>query len=1044
MTAVSAAPPATPAQLKLHTHAQLFPDDASFNLCGAFRITGDVDVERLRTVLGRLGAGIRALNTAFEHHAGTVRAVHRRPAEDPADPAAAVPVTVLAGDARTEVARLLTEQADTPLPPDAPRQYDFRIYRDDEAVYLTLLFSHLVNDGYSFFNFVAELERLYAEPQAALSPACEDDPAALVQPSAPSPAAVEFFRERLGHLTTLGDDRLRGRRTTGGALRGEERRLELGDELSAAVRTRAKELGCTPFAFFLAAYLVTYARVTGGRTLVAGIPLANRRGLRQRQAFGYYVNTLPLAVDLRAHGTFEDLLRTVQSASVGMLRHQDLDLSAAAREAAPRIGSGLLATDNAFTYYKQPLEIRLPGSTVESLPLPRRLVKYPLSMNVEDYGAAFAVNVECSDEQWATDPLAVMHHVVELAAEDPKRRLEDIPALPPAAQARLFALVNPEAGQEPLAVPASLAAWFEETARRHPGRTAVRAEDGSLTYAELDERADRVARRLTEQVPGSHVGIAMRRGTDLVAVILGTLKARKTYVPLDPHSPAARIEQILTAFPEGIAVVEDEVHWPSSGLRSLASGELLAPGAGGERPAAGNAGDDPETCAYVIFTSGSTGRPKGVQVTHRNVMRLMRGSERHFGFGPGDTWSLFHSYAFDFSVWEIFGALLYGGTLAVVPETCAKSPDAFKEFLVREHVTVLNQTPSAFSQLLKVLTPEDAGRLAVRTVVFGGEALRYSALLPWYEIMGERARLVNMYGITETTVHVTHHAVTPEYARGETASAIGRPLPDLTVTVVDEDGNVCPPGVPGEMVVGGAGVTAGYLGRPELTAERFPLRGGERVYRSGDLGAVRPDGTLVHLGRIDKQVQLRGFRIELGEIETALLAVDGIRECTVRLDERDPEHPQLVAFAAGPAVPDDAAVRQVLRERLPAYMVPARIVRTAALPLTINGKVDEAALPWPAAAAEAVQEGQQGTASGSASTEEAVRAVWNRVLPGVAFGPDDNFFDIGGSSMHVVEVHRLLREALAAPGLEMIELFSHTTVRRLAAHIDTARGTIND
>ncbi|MCC2278185.1 amino acid adenylation domain-containing protein [Streptomyces sp. ET3-23] len=1034
MTAASAAPPATPAQLKLHTHAQLFPDDASFNLCAAYRITGDVDVERLRTVLRRLGAGIRALNTVFEQHAGTVRAVHRRPAEEPD-----VPVTVLAGDAREEVARILSEQADTPLPPDAPRQYDFRIYRDDEAVHLTLLFSHLVNDGYSFYNFAAELERLYADPQSALSPACEDDPAALVQPAAPSPAAVEFFRERLGHLTTLGDDRLQGRRTAGGALRGEERRLELGAGLSAAVRARAKDLGCTPFAFFLAAYLVTYARVTGNRALVAGIPLANRRGLRQRQAFGYYVNTLPLAVDLGDHGTFEDLLRTVQSTSVGMLRHQDLDLGAAAREAAPRIGSGLLATDNAFTYYKQPLEIRLPGTTVESLPLPRRLVKYPLSMNVEDYGADFAVNVECSDEQWATDPLAVMHHVVGLAAEDPKRRLEDIPALSPAAEAQLFALVNPEAGQEPFAVPASLAAWFEETARTHPQRTAVRAEDGTLTYAELDERADRVARRLLEQVPGGHVGIAMHRGTDLVAVILGTLKARKTYVPLDPHSPTARIEQILTAFPEGIAVVEDEEHWPSSGVRSLPADGLLAPGTAGERPPVPE--DDPEACAYVIFTSGSTGRPKGVQVTHRNVMRLMRGSERHFGFGPGDTWSLFHSYAFDFSVWEIFGAVLYGGTLAVVPETCAKSPDAFKEFLVREQVTVLNQTPSAFSQLLKVLAPEDAGRLAVRSVVFGGEALRYSALLPWYEIMGERAQLVNMYGITETTVHVTHHAITPESARTETASVIGRPLPDLTVTVVDEDGNTCPPGVPGEMIVGGAGVTAGYLSRPELTAERFPLRGGERVYRSGDLGAVRPDGTLVHLGRIDKQVQLRGFRIELGEIETALLTVGGVRECAVRLDERDPQHPQLVAFAAGPAVPDDAAVRQVLRERLPAYMVPARIVRTAALPLTINGKVDEAALPWPADATAAAPEH---AAAGSASTEDAVRAVWSRVLPGVTFGPDDNFFDIGGSSMHVVEVHRLLREALAVPELEMIELFSHTTVRRLAAHIDTARGTIND
>ncbi|WP_030759242.1 MULTISPECIES: non-ribosomal peptide synthetase [unclassified Streptomyces] len=1039
--------PATAPQLKLFTHQQLFPADASYNLSGLYRVTGEVDVPRLRGALGRLARGIRALNTRFEARDGAVHAVHHEP-EDDLD--TLVPLTASTGSARDLLAQDLARRSDTPIPPDA-RQYDFRVHQDDEGIHVTLLFSHLVNDGYSFFNFVAELERLYADPTAELSPAAQDDPAALVRAAAPGADTLEYFADRLGRLTTLGDDRLKGRRTPTGALLGEERSLEIDPELGELIRSRTRELGCTPFAFFLAAYLVTYARVTGGRELVTGVPLANRRGLRQRQAFGYFVNTLPLVVDLTEHGTFQELCRAVQSASVGMLRHQGFDLGAHARRIAPGLSGGLLAPDNTFTYYKEPLRFRLAGCTVESVPLPRRLVKYPLSMNVEDSGTAFVLNAECSDEQWRTDPMGVMRNVLALVAEDPKRRIEEIPALAADAERELRALVNPDTDRAPFEVPSSLTAWFERTARAEPDRVAVVDGARQVTYAELDARARRVARRLTAATPATHVGISMRRGIDLITVVLGTLKARKAYVPLDPGSPNSRITSILESFPDGLpTVVDDAAGTATPAGNLLDAATLLAPDTADDprEEVEPQTAEDPDACAYVIFTSGSTGRPKGVQVTHRNVMRLMRSCEDLFAFGPHDTWSLFHSYAFDFSVWEIFGALLYGGRLAIVPQDCAKSPDQFREFLVREQVTVLNQTPSAFGQLTKVLRPGDGERLAVRHVVFGGESLRYASLNGWYEVMGERARLVNMYGITETTVHVTFHPITAADARTETQSAIGRPLADLTVTVVDTDGNVCPPGVPGEMLVGGAGVTPGYLGMPELTAERFPVLGGERFYRSGDLGVVRPDGTLVHLGRIDTQVQLRGFRIELGEIETALLSVDGVHECTVRLDERDVEHPQLVAFAAGADLPETGEIRRTLRERLPAYMVPARIVRTAALPLTINGKVDGAALPWPQASATggepAARDGAGDVTGGGSGTEDAVRAVWSRVLPGVGFGPSDNFFDIGGSSMHVVEVHRLLQEQLAVPGLEMIELYTHTTVRRLAAHIDAVRGASDE
>ncbi|GAA0658517.1 hypothetical protein GCM10010193_06510 [Kitasatospora atroaurantiaca] len=1011
---------ATPSQLRLITHHRLFPGDASFNLPVCHRLDGDVDVERLRSVLERLGRGIGAFGVSFHDRAGAAVSVQdaSRVAEF------TVPVIELPGPGRVPVVERLTALADTPIAPEARSQVDFAIHRAADGVYVSLLFSHLVADAYTFYNFVDVVERLYEDPSADLPGTAALHPADLVDEPVTAPAALEFFARQLGSLSSLTNDGL-GQPRSGGALAGTQRRLELDDELSARIRARLAEQGASPFAFFLAVHLVMLSRLTGNRELVAGVPLGNRRGLRQRQAFGYFVNTLPLAVDLTAHRTFADLVRTVQDDSVGMLRHQSFDLAANLRTVAEGMQSTLLTLDNAFTYYRQPIELRLPGSEVEPLLVPRRQVRYPFGMTVEDFGGRFAVNLEYVDGLRDADPEGMLRHLLTLVAEDPETELRSLPAMAPDQEQRIRRLIGEP---EDFELPLSLTAWFERTVAEHPGRTAVQDGDDRLTYAELNARANRVAHRIADLVPGDCVAVAMRRGLDLVAVLLGVLKAGKTYVPLDPASPAARIAHIVADFEGGLPLIADENRWPDTGMHLLDSTALLAEGAEHD-PAGGDRRAEP---AYIIFTSGSTGRPKGVQVTHANVMRLFRSAERHFGFGPADTWCLFHSYAFDVSVWELFGALLHGGRLVVVPELTAKSPDRFLALLAETGVTVLNQTPSAFRQLLKVLTPQQADALAVRHVVFAGEALSFAALRPWYELMGERAQLVNMYGITETTVHTTYHPIRPQDALCTRESVIGRPLADLTVTVVDRDLHPCPVGVPGELLVGGAGVALGYLGRPELTEQRFlpGPRPGERLYRSGDLGVVRPDGTLVYLGRIDRQVQLRGFRIELGEIESALMAVDGVRECAVRLSRSAQGEPELVGFLVGRSIGSDARVRAALRDLVPAYMVPGRLVRLDALPLTVNGKVDDRALPWPAA------ESPRPAAPLRQGNHELVRAAWQQALPGAAIGPDDNLFDLGGSSAHVIEVYQRLQERSDIKELEIIDLFEHTTVRRLAAHLD--------
>ncbi|HJX28648.1 MAG TPA: amino acid adenylation domain-containing protein, partial [Thermoanaerobaculia bacterium] len=458
-------------------------------------------------------------------------------------------------------------------------------------------------------------------------------------------------------------------------------------------------------------------------------------------------------------------------------------------------------------------------------------------------------------------------------------------------------------------------------------------------------------------------------------------------------------------------------------LEALPSGDLAPLG-------------DVASLAYVIYTSGSTGQPKGVLVTHGNVTRLFAATEEWFGFCERDVWTLFHSYAFDFSVWEIWGALLYGGRLVIVPYEVSRSPGLFLDLLLRERVTVLNQTPSAFSQLAQADAERGGALNDLRRVIFGGEALDPVGLAPWFARHGDaQPLLVNMYGITETTVHVTFRPLSAEDARVERRSGLGVPIPDLSLAILGPGLRPVPIGGPGELVVSGAGLARGYLGRPALTAERFvpdPFgsRPGIRLYLSGDLGRFLPHGEVEYLGRIDRQVKIRGFRIELGEIEAALTALDGVRDAAVVVRE-DRGEKRLVAYVIGEVLA--AALRQALQERLPDYMVPAAYVKLAELPLTLNGKLDRKALPDPETSGSV-----EAWVAPSGPVEELLAGIWADVLGLDRVGGDDDFFALGGHSLLATRVVSRLREVIGVD-LPLRDLFEAPRLADLAARIEAAR-----
>jgi amino acid adenylation domain-containing protein len=826
--------------------------------------------------------------------------------------------------------------------------------------------------------------------------------------------------------------------------RGGEHALVLPPELLARLHAFSREADATLFMALLLAYQALLGRYSGQEDVLVGTPIANRNRIETEPLIGFFANTLVMRGDLAGGVTFRQALARVREVCLGAFAHQDLPFERLVAElrpgrdlARPPLFQAMFVLQNRGTGAPRsgPLAFEL-------FEVPAGVAKFELTLSLSEGDQGLSAGLEYNRDLFepATAARIAAHfaRLLEGAVADPGRRVLDLPLLSPWERQQIVT----EWGAREAAAGAdeSLHGLFEQAADRTPGAVAAVHEVHALSYGQLDRRANQLARFLVSSGvrPGDRVALCLERSLDMVAAILAVLKAGAAYVPLEPAHPAERTAFMLADAGVTLLVSERAVVIPlpeSPGVPVVlldAERERIGrePGERLRIPVA------PGDWAYVIYTSGSTGKPKGVGVTHANVARLFRATAPWFGFGPDDVWTLFHSYAFDFSVWEIWGALLHGGRLVVVPYLTSRSPEAFHNLLVTERVTVLNQTPSAFRQLIAAEPSAEA--LALRWVIFGGEALELRSLAPWFARHGRhgrhgdtRPRLVNMYGITETTVHVTFRVIRQEDLATARGSVVGRPIPDLSVHLLDPAGQPVPLGVAGEIHVGGAGVAAGYLGRPELTAARFvpdPLAAepGARLYRSGDLARFLPDGDIEYLGRIDHQVKVRGFRVELQEIEAVLAAHPAVREALVV-----PWEQALAAYV----VPweeadafDRGELREALRKALPEYMVPASFTVLPAFPLTPNGKLDRGALPPPE------RPKTDTTARPRNDVERTIAAIWCEVLSLPEVPVTESFFDLGGHSLLVVRVERLIRERLGRE-VPLIELFRYPTVETLAGFL---------
>lgn len=584
----------------------------------------------------------------------------------------------------------------------------------------------------------------------------------------------------------------------------------------------------------------------------------------------------------------------------------------------------------------------------------------------------------------------------------------------------------------------SIAAWFTRIAEQHPNSIALSMGNQRLTYAELNAKANSLAHRLIAAgvTLESRVGICIERSLEKVVGILGILKAGGAYVPLDPNYPQDRLEYMINDAEIRVMVCDELIATEFAQLNGQLTTIHVNDCGSNQNVTSPVVEITPDAAAYVIYTSGSTGQPKGCVLTHANVVRLFLCCESLYSFTSEDVWTLFHSISFDFSVWEIWGALLYGGRLVVVPYATSRSPKDFWNLLIEERVTVLNQTPSAFRQLMQAEPDIPLEQIHLRYVIFGGEGLDPRVLRAWFERHGDATpELINMYGITETTVHVTYRKLTARDV--ETGgSPIGYALPDLSVYLLDQHGQPVPIGTDGEIYVYGPGLARGYLNRPELTAARFvrpqfPECPPGLLYRSGDLARWNEDGSLEFLGRMDKQVKIRGHRVELGEIEAAAGEFSGIATCAVISREMDADDTRLICYfvAANNAQIQHSELDQYLRQRLPIYMVPSAFVQIPFLPLTINGKLDKKALPDPASTRPDLV--TQYVAPRN-EVEELIANIWKQVLGVDRVGIHDNFFELGGHSLLATRIVEEVSKAL--PGqFKDVDLFSHLTIAQLTS-----------
>ena len=1034
---------------------QLAPNSAFYNMHAGLHLSGQLDLAALARSFTHLIGRHESLRTVFRLSDGQPLQLIL--------PAAQCPLPLLDLTALPqplqpqEVTRLAQQQARRPFDLSTGpllRLLLLRLAEDEHVLLLTM--HHIISDGWSMGVLVREVMALY---EAELGGTTAELAPLPIQYADYAHWQREWLTgERLGEQLSYWREQLAGApqlldlptdhpRPAVQSYRGATHSFVLDEELSRKLKALSRREGVTLFMVLLGAYGVLLSRYSGAEEVVVGTPVAGRTRMETEGLIGFFVNTLALRVKVQGERSFREVLEGVRRVALGGYEHQELPFEKLVEELQPErdlsrnpLFQVVLSLQNT-----PQMALRVLGLLTEWIQVERGASNSDLGLFIHEDGERLYCVVEYNTDLFEAGTIKrMMDHfgyLLEGVVTNPEQKVCLLPLLSPDERERL---VEAPARSEKIAVSTlTLHQLFEAQAQRTPDAIAVVCEGEQLTYAELNRRANQLARYLNRRGVGPEVPVAIftERSVEMLVGLLGILKSGGAYVPLDPAYPQERLsfimkdagvrllltqEALRVALPtEQAKVIRLDADWREIALESAEDHEGLATA---------------ENLAYIIYTSGSTGRPKGVQVNHGSVVNLFEVTRPMVELNEQDLCTVFHSYSFDFSVWEIWGPLLYGARLVIVPRQVAQSPAEFYQLLLDEKVTVLNLTPSALRQLL--LVRDGAGQtddgLKVRLVICGGEALSgelAGRLLRW------NIPSWNFYGPTEASVWTAVKRLEASDQKHDIVP-LDLILGNTQLYILDQYGQAVPVGIPGELHIGGLGLARGYLNRPELTAERFVPnsfgeRKGARLYRTGDLARWLASGQIEFLGRSDYQVKVRGYRIELGEIEAALVRHPRVIESVVAVQDSTSGEQRLVAYLVvdrEQPVPSVAELRTLLKQGLPEYMVPGAYMFLEQLPLNVSGKVDRKALPAP----EQFEQQFTPTDSPRSSIEEVLAGIWCEVLQVSAVGREQNFFELGGHSLLATQVISRVRDVLQVE-LPLQTLFEAPTLAGLVKSIEAAR-----
>jgi amino acid adenylation domain-containing protein len=1059
--------PVSSAQKRLYILSQFEGAETAYNIPYVLSLKGELDRERL----------VNALNTLAERHESLRTSFVMKDGEPVQKIEARISFVVeeyqCAEGEADEIIRAFVRPFDLS---QAPLLRAALVRIDERYHLLAFDMHHIITDGVSSGIFIRELSELY-QGKSLEQPALQYKDYSTWQKefvsSADYSSQEQFWMEQLsGELPAL-DLPYDFERPPVQRFEGDRLHFLLSIEELAAVRELARAYGTTPFVVLLAAYKVLLHRYTGQEDIVVGTPVAARRHADLENVVGMFVNTLALRSHPAASATFGSFLAELKTNVARAFENQSYAFEDLVEKLhLQRDMSRNPLFDTVFVFQNMELgSFDLPGLSISPYTYRNRTAKFDLTLDASETDKGLAYSIEYSTRLFRRETIERMgrhfRNILLAAASAGDMPLSMIPLTDSAEEELLHSFNSSvDAGFSDT----TITALFEEQVRKHPERTALSLDGTTLSYRELGEKVSRLAHSLRGRGVDRDCIVAMltERSVEMIIGMLAILKAGGAYLPLDPDYPADRIrfmledsgtKLLLSTLPQeklseyGFPVQTLHLTSLSCTLAEADSQNLQftnSPIHHSTNPPLHHSTNSPlhhstssplhqftnspNDLAYIIYTSGSTGTPKGVMIEHRNVVRLLFHDQNLFDFSEKDSWSLFHSYCFDFSVWEMYGALLHGGKLVIIPRETARDPKAFLDVLEKEEVTVLNQTPGSFYNLIHE-EQRSSRSLNLRYVIFGGEALKPLMLKDWRKKY-PGTKLVNMYGITETTVHVTYKEIGEQEIEAG-ISNIGVPIPTLSTYILDAQQQLQPVGVSGEICVGGHGLARGYLNRAELTQERFiahPFRKGERLYRSGDLGRYLPNGEIEYLGRMDHQVKIRGHRIELGEIESALLKQEGVREAVV-VDRHDESGSAYLAayVVAAEGNPDITMLREQLTSQLPDYMIPSYFVALERLPLTVNGKVDRKKLPDPVESF--VSNAEYIAPEGEVQMKLA--ELWQEILGISRVSAGDNFFESGGHSLKATLLVSAIHKAFHVD-IPLRDIFRYPVFRDIAQCIKNA------